>query len=403
MNRRPAGSRGLGIVMGLALGLGLGGCETPPMKIVYEVANGTSQSCGSSKCADVKLPCDAVISIRIIDPDDPTAPYLSLCEPVPPNRNRDLCAISSIELADMPVELPKRTLDVQILIWPRAEVEDPVTGELDCRKHDVKFDGVAGFPISQQPSPAIGGHAYYHPGDALTTVTLGCTDLVALNTCGIDTRIEVSATVENFENLNTPVSINEASRFSVDVGEPKFDTVENVHTLNPGETRKLDLTVVGIVPIWRANVDLRFTSLACVQVLENSAQATAALSCIADVAPPTTSFTVPSIQFPKATLDQVLAALQLPQFPANGLTVGIVVDDDLYNPVAGETVNLGMGTVRYLSADRSTTIPGTQTSASGMFVSLDAPFGTGFSVDGGREVIGGQVQGRVTVVVIKVP
>ncbi len=378
----------------------LGACETPMAHITYEPANAGAQSCGSSSCADVKIPCDAVISMRILSPDDPTAPYVSICEQLPVNPKKDLCAISQVDLGEETLELPKKTLEVQILIWSRDEVTNPVTGELDCGRHDVAFDAVGGFPVSQHPSPAIGGHAYYHPGDEETKVVLGCTDLFAIQACSIDTSLDVTATVENFENLGVLVSVNEGSRFNVGVGEPKLEGTDTVYSLRPEKTRSLDLTVVGVVPIWRGNVDLDFVEYACVQVLEDSAQATAAVKCTDEnIPPPTNNVELRGVQFPKATLDQVLGALNLIQFPPNGLTVGIVVDS-LFNPVANQTVMAPGGTVRYLSADR-TTVSGTMTSTSGIFVSLDAPFGTRFSVPGSTEQVGGQIQGKVTVVVIE--
>lgn len=381
----------------LVLGLVLAACETPDTRIVYAVSDDSSQSCGSTSCADVKVPCAAVISIRILRPSDPTAPLLTICEPLPQNRNRDLCAISSVDLGERTLELPKETLEVQMVIWPREEVETE-TGELDCAKHEVKFDAVAGFPVSQDPSPAIGGHTYYHPGDEEVRITLGCTDLPSLTTCAIDNSLDVTATVENFENLGVLVSIAEGSQFNVAVGEPKPDGP--AYTLTAADTRVLALTVVGSVPIWRGDVDLAFETVACVQVLEDSAQATAAVKCKADNVPPTmNTLELRGVHVPKPTLDQILAALALAQFPPEGLTIGMVVDAQ-FNPVAGQIVTPTAGTVRYLSADR-TMVTTSATSANGIFLSTDAPFGTGFAVAGAAEQVGGLIQGKVTIVVIQ--
>ena len=62
----------------IALAIVLAACNTPSTRLTYEPSNGSSQSCGSSNCADVKIPCDAVVSIRVLNPEDPTAPFISI-------------------------------------------------------------------------------------------------------------------------------------------------------------------------------------------------------------------------------------------------------------------------------------------------------------------------------------
>ncbi|MBA3395133.1 MAG: hypothetical protein H0T89_20970 [Deltaproteobacteria bacterium] len=389
-------------VLAMLASLALGACETPPLKITYKLANGATQtqSCGSASCSDIKLACDAVLNIRILDPGDPTAPYLSLCEPIPPSRN-GLCAISNIDLSDMPIELPKRTLEVQIMIWPRDMVTDPITGELDCRPFVVKFDATAGFPLDQEPTPAMGGRAYYQPGDAETTVTLGCTNLELVNSCAAPLTVRVSATVDAFENLGVSVGANFATRLSVDVGIPK-QAPDGTYELNPLDTRRLSLTGTS-TPAWNGDVDLKFADTACLLVLENAPQATTAVTCQRLTAPsPNIEFSPPGIYASRATLQQILSALALASFPDDGLTVGIVVDSPLVNPKAGETVSVTDGTVRYLSADR-TSFSGTATSTSGIFVSQDAPYGSMFSVNGSLAApkLGGRIEGKVTIVVLQ--
>lgn len=381
-------------------------CEAPNVNLVYAISNDGAQACGSTNCAAVEVPCPAVISIRIIDPSDPTAPPVTICEPLPQNRNRDLCAISSVDLGEGPLVLPKKTLEVQMVIWPRSEVETE-TGDLDCAKHDVMFDAVYGFPISQTPSPAIGGHTFYHPGDEEVRVTLGCTDLDALRTCNISSDIAVTATVENIENLRVLVSIEEGGRLDVAVGEPTLKGADTVYSLLNSETRGLVMESAGFVPIWKETVDLTFNDVACVQVLEETAQTTATLTCHSDnIPPPTPTLSLRGVHVPKPTLDQILAALGLGQFPANGLTIGVVSDATTGTPLAGQvvTAQAPVGapapTVRYLSADR-TNANGAATSANGIFISQDAAFGTRFSVGGSALEVGGLVQGKVTVVVIE--
>jgi hypothetical protein len=165
--------------------LALVACELPDPNLVYAVSDDPAQSCGSTNCADVQIPCDAVVSIRVLRPGEPET-ILSLCEELPKNRNKDLCALASIDLSDKPIKLPRETLEVQIVIWDKEEAT--TNGELDCAKHDVMFDAVYGFPVSQTPAPAIGGHTYYHPGDDEIRVTLGCTNLDSINSCAISAR-----------------------------------------------------------------------------------------------------------------------------------------------------------------------------------------------------------------------
>jgi hypothetical protein len=336
-----------------------------------------------------------------VSPDDTAAPHVYICQEFPKNLNRNLCALSSIDLADGPLELPKESLEVQILIWNRADVVDPDTGELDCGRHPVRFGAVDGFPISQAPSPAIGGHAYYQPGDEEVVVNLGCTSLPSVNTCELEGGIDVSASVFNFENLGVVVSVNEATRFDVEIGEPREATVG--FTLDQRE--RLELTVEGVVPIWRKNVATNFVDVACLHVLEETSQATASVTCVTKNIPvmPGDPIDIGGYQLPKATLDQVLSALNMP-FPMDGLTVGIVIDE-LFNPLPGvavTTVNSmgNPGTIRYLAANRLS-FGGTVTSASGIFVSTDAEFNTTFNVDGAESQIGGRIRDKVTIVVIQ--
>ncbi|MDQ3334839.1 MAG: hypothetical protein M4D80_06750 [Myxococcota bacterium] len=375
-------------------------CELPDPKLVFAISDDPAQSCGSTNCADIQVPCPSVVSIRVLRPGEPQT-ILSLCEELPQNRNKDLCALASIDLSDKPIKLPRETLEVQIVIWPRDAVEtEPDSGVFDCAKYEVKFDAVYGFPISQQPAPAIGGHTYYHPGDDEIRVTLGCTNLDAVNSCSLSTDLEVTATVESFENLGVLVSVFDGSQLTVSVGEPSLAGADTVHSLKGEDARALAMTVEGFVPIWKSSVDLTFNEVACVQVLEDSAQATTSVKCSRDNIPPMNNMLgLRGISLPKATLDQILAALPLAQFPANGMTVGIVVDS-LFNPVAGQVVSAPGATIRYLNASR-TSFNGTSTSASGVFVSLDAEFKTRFSVPGAPEEIGGRIQDKVTVVVIK--
>lgn len=382
----------------------LAACETPDLTIVYRVADGvTGPTCGTDSCAEVPMECQVVLHLRVLRPADPTAPYISICEAVTQNQMRDLCAIGRIDLPR--VELPRETLEVQVTVWPRDAVLDTQTGELDCAKVPVEFDATMGFPVAGANNPAFGGRAFYHPGDEETFVTLGCVDVASVNegTCAGQFSIDVNSTVGDFENLPFSVSSTIADRLAVSIGEPKpfDDGVRMGHALNSGNVAALDRTVIGPTPTWGKGVDLQFESAACIQVREDGAQTTSSLLCDT-VRPPITTLDLPGVRLPKATLDQVLAALSLLVFPEEGLTVGIVVDS-VGNPSSGFTVSATAGTVEYINATRTGLQTGS-TSTSGLFVSRDAPFGTTFStfmINETANGIGGLVDGKVTVVILQ--
>ncbi|MBA3499830.1 MAG: hypothetical protein H0T65_05645, partial [Deltaproteobacteria bacterium] len=71
-------------------------CELPDPKLVFAISDDPAQSCGSTNCADIQVPCPSVVSIRVLRPGEPQT-ILSLCEELPQNRNKDLCALASID------------------------------------------------------------------------------------------------------------------------------------------------------------------------------------------------------------------------------------------------------------------------------------------------------------------
>lgn len=382
--------------------LAIAACDTPDLTITYLVAGGnTGPSCGATgvTCDQVEMACTSVLYLRVLRPSDPAAPFISVCEEVAVNGTMDMCAIGRIELPI--VTLPRETLEIQVTVWPKAMVEED--GVLNCGKLPLEFDATFGFPVGGAVSPAFGGRSFYHPGDAETFVTLGCVDLESVNApaCAGQNAIEVTSTVGDFENLPFSVSLTIGDRLAVSIGEPK--ATETGHALNSANVATLARTPdSGPTPAWGGGVDLEFTSSACIQVLEDGAQTTAALRCKA-VNSTDTTLDLPGVRLPRATLDQVLSALSLIRFPEEGLTVGIVLDA-VGAPISGAVVEATGGTVEYLNATRTGLVSG-QTSSSGMFVSRDAPYQTIFStflIDGTvPPTIGGRVAGKVTVVILQ--
>jgi len=386
--------------------LGLLACNTPPPSLRIRLNDGVTQACPSLSCADVPLACKTWISIRIIDPADPSAPFLSQCQEIPRNRNRDLCSVASVDLE--PIALPVKDLEVQVALYPESMITtDPLTGDDVCPS-DTQYDAVDGFPVENAVTPALGGRTYYRPGDEVVTVTLGCTNLEVVNdvSCVGLATVRVSATVEDFDRAAS-VTEFEANRLSVGVGEPRSENT--TYVLNPGDVTALGRTV-SAPPAWAIDVEQLFTSTACLSVLDDTPQSTTAVTCkTVNVVDDMIEFTgdPPGVRLTKASLDQILRALSLTQFPAQGLTIGIVLDRNGV-PLATQVVAAPGATVLYLSSDRNSVV-GSSTSGGplgGVFVSLDAPFGTVFSTSGGTPIqtpdaLGGRIENKVTIVVLK--
>jgi hypothetical protein len=388
-----------------ALALALAGCHTPTPSLHLELSSGDSQACPSTACENVALPCRAVMSIQIVDPDDRARPYLSQCEEVPFDNDRTMCSLSRVALDA--TALPVRDLEVQVAVFPMTmATPDPnQPSGLRCPSN-VRYSAATGYPIEQFPSPALGGQAFYHPGDSTVVVKLGCTDLALLaESCAVASPVKVSATVEDFENLFPVPSGPAANQLRVSVGEPRLTdggfvfTAEESRPLSP--VRESEGTA-----IWSDELDVQFAEHVCVEVLETVAQTTATLRC-APVGPNGEVGELRGVRISKATLQTVLGATSalapsVIEVPEDGITVGIVVDQ-ASTPIEGMVVR-SESAIKYLSKEGVLVDDG-GTSKRGVFVSTTAPFGTRFATSGGSRgeisALGGRVAGRVTVVVLQ--
>lgn len=407
----------------LATALLVAGCSDPTFSLRFRLTAGESQQCISDEgdvttsCEDVTMLCDAYLSIRILNPDDPDAPYISMCEPLA-DRQPTLCAIAgpSLPTPDMPISA--QTLEVQVAIFPADVVlADPITGAPVCPKVEYAANGLPMAaihscdeldPFACPRVPAVGGRAFYHPGDEKTVVDLGCTNLEQLTnpfSCEGVNRIDVTATVNDFDLPVSSVGDAVADRLNVGIGEPTplGDTFE----LRPEDSSPLDRTMAA-TPAWSSIVtDLELMSAGCIEVREDSAGTTSTLTCRSDVVGKS-DIELTGYFLKKTTLAQIVSALGLSSFPdMGGLVVGMVVDEN-FAPLAGREVNCPGCNVQYLNANRTGLVAGT-TSASGIFVSSNAPFGTVFSVQAlpGDIIVledaaglGGIVEGKVTIVVL---
>ena len=248
---------------------------------------------------------------------------------------------------------------------------------------------------------AVGGRAFYHPGDEKTVVDLGCTYPELLNgACkGPEDTIAVSAYVSDFDT-QVSVSKDTADRLLVALGSPIFNPLTGGYDILPGET-VTPTRLPGVDPAsWQITVPTSaFEHTLCLQALEVVPQATNAVTCMELLSSPTIDIT--GYRLSRFTLSQILTALGRTTFPDQGLVVGILLDPFL-RPVADQTVFVDSGTVKYLSADRSALTTG-KTSSNGIFVSEDAPYFSQFSWNGQVTALGGLLDGKVTIVVLKQP
>ncbi len=384
----------------------LAACDTPPLTVRFRLTDTGAQQCigvqgkNTTDCADIAMDCDAVVSIRIVPPDHPELPYVSVCQaPINP---RDLCSIASVDLPQPTVPVPEQVLEVQVAVFPRDEVGTDEEGKLVCPVVDFAANGLpvtggcfAGDPISCPARPAVGGRAFYYPGDDETVVSLGCTELALLNgeQCTGGKRTDVFATVTEFEFPST-VDVVTANHLFVSIGEPTINS-SGTYTLDASRTYQLPHTDAAT---WSDTLeDPMLVGSYCIEVLEDAPMATRTLTC---QTLPAGRIDATGIRLKPDKLAEILTALNgTTSFPSEGLVVGIVLNDSLM-PVANATVTAPGGTVRYLSADRTSLSTTGGTSSNGIFVSTDAPYGTMFSW-GEQSSFGGLVEGKVTIVVLQ--
>jgi hypothetical protein len=391
----------------------------PPLKIQYTLTSGPSEVCyanaqtatiaSGSACSDIAMLCPSDLSVRVFAQSAPTTPYISLCQPVPES-HMNLCSITGIDLPPPVAPIPEETLVVDVAVYADSDLPHDSSGNPICPT-DIQYadDGLPedGQPTNGQIAPAIGGQAFYHSGDAETVVTLGCNNLDRLQNpaCIGSDSVDVTATVNDFDT-GLSVSPTLGANLSVSIGEPQASGSQYV--LSPAEEKLLPPTVTQPVPGWGGFVQLDLVASACLEVLEDTAETTPSLTCKV-VASGTNQVDLVGTRLAKSTLDAILAALGETAFPDAGLVVGVVLDD-LGNPAPGATVTpiSGTPTIEYLSADRTTFATGSAatTSTNGVFISIDAPYGTIFTVPGSVNTapapqLGGLVEGKVTIVVLQ--
>jgi hypothetical protein len=399
---------GSGVWLLATLGLATTACDLPSPSIHIRFSAGPTQACPSLDCSRLPAMCDSVMSIRIVDPAQPSAPYHRQCTPL--GVPGDLCRIGGVDL-EVTRPLPVQELEVQISIFPRHALDTDEEGAPICPP-DVQYGFADGFPVSGSVMPALGGRSFYRPGDETIVVELGCTNLDALNppACEGTFQRNVRAMVDDFDRASS-VFLHEASRLSLHVGSPVAE-VDDEYALNvPGLPMLVRADPASNVPAWSGTISAELSGVGCVAVSEDVAGNTTTVTCRSiDLASDYLDFTGrhAGARLTKSSLDQILRTMGLSEFPTKGITIGVVLDADGH-PVSGQVVTATEGTVRYLSSDRrflvgSATTGGPQ---GGVFVSLDAPFNTRFSTTSRTlpnetvSAIGGRIRDKVTIVVLR--
>jgi hypothetical protein len=393
----------------------LAACESPSLTLRFTLTAGDSQQCiadtgnATTDCADVTMICDGVLSVRIVPPDQPEFPYVTVCAPLIGGQKK-LCSIAGVDLPQPTVPVPEQVLEVQMAIFEEKSLEREPDGTYLCPRvefgaNNLPQTAVACFEsdASLCPArPAVGGRAYFYPGDEETVVALGCTDLSLLNgpSCKGTNTIPIRATVNDFDTW-VPISGAAADRVSVSIAEPRADLSGNYVFTNAAPLDRVPGP--GFPATWKAALLFMPQTSYCLEVFEDVAQATRALVCKSVDAMDDESIDITGALLAKDTLDDILGALNKTTFPSAGLVVGVVLNE-FNQPVPGVKVSClpDTCTIEYLAADRMSFSTGGTTSSNGIWISQDATYGSTFSrSDQLRSTYGGLVQGKVTVVVIQ--
>jgi hypothetical protein len=397
--------------------------DPPPFALKFQLTDGAVQACTTAAgaraltCSDIPLPCASLVSVRIFAPGDSTAPFTSACTLLQGGggSTNTLCQLASVDLTPPASPIKAQNLEIDVAVYDATDprLKKDAVGNLVCPA-DVAFsgDGFLAPPEpcgpdddSCNPPPAIGGRGFYHPGDTEAFVTLGCSDLSALDACVADSKLDVTASVSDFDSA-VSVSAATADGLIVSVGEPAVDA-DTIGILNATNTHALGRDVAA-VPAWSAElVGFVPQSSACIEVLEDGVQTTAAVTCTNSIG--ATSLDLPGIRLAKPTLDKVLAALPMPGtgvFPDQGLVIGKALT--YLQTAAGDVTIIPSDPdahILYLSDDGTTFLGSpmmTATGNLGIWISRDAKYGTIFHAQGptaAPDAFGGLIAGKANIVI----
>src|SRR3569623_1059626 len=131
--------------------------DPPPMDLKFRVTDGDVQSCTSSTgmkastCEDVTLLCDSYASIRIFAPSDPSAPFVSACQPLAEgSTTKPLCSIAQEPLPPPAAPVSAQTLEIDMAGYAKHLLATDSMGNIECPAQPAC--GADGFPVlAQEP------------------------------------------------------------------------------------------------------------------------------------------------------------------------------------------------------------------------------------------------------------
>ncbi len=397
--------RGAMIVAALALA---GGCsseaESFSLRLTWSQP-GEALACPTgggvvASCATIPMSCDARVLVSIV-PRAGGVAYHSHCYRL--TGATDACALA--DLAIVPSSpIPNQMVKLQVAVWSEEQLAglglDP-----DACPEAPQFDDYGRPLVLAAPAlvPALGGQILFPVGDRhVAEVELGCPrhDLLDLDSCRQGApRIE--ATIRDPQSwASVPPEL--ADLIDVRFRAPTANG-KGGWDLSPGGVTPLVPSAGGELT-WGGPLADEVPALGCLRVGFSEPRSTPAAICH-DTAVTSGLLAVEGFVVRKALVDKLLAALGVADFPDAGLVLGIVVDDR-NNRVAGAKVTVNDGTVEYPTVDFQH-VGLDATSASGLFLSRDAPFdavwqGTSASgVGDDHAARGGLIVGHISVVVVR--
>ena len=415
-----------------------------PLDVRYRLHHGDENRCElpdgdlAMSCDDIPMSCVSVVMLRIVNPD-PNEPerYVEECLRIPDTDSLEtLCALNRVAFTGEG-RMPTDRVEVQLAIFARKQLDPRGTAEAELMPPicpaDVEFTATGFAHVSNDPQPALSGRAYAEGDDREVIIELGCHDLKLINDCNQENVVDITTSVIDIE---TQLSVSggkngTATRLLVAAGEPYASGVEWIFDTTSSTPLALDNE--GTVPFWfgpdievgTLDGEIPFADTACIEVLETLPGRTASIICYKPMQPLPNDLDLGGVLVRKPTLDLVLGALGLTEFPSDcstgncGLVLGIVVDD-VGQAVPGVVVEDSTAPlpseVLYLSEDRTTTAGITATTTSGMFISRTAQFFTpegpntwtvtpapgGPQIDPLNTPVGGIISNRLTVLVFQV-
>jgi hypothetical protein len=378
--------------------------ETPDPQAAFRIKLAIDTSagsfCGSANPSDYGMSCGAQLAIRV-DDLELRAPAVNECESVPASES--IRGFENINPKTF-YNIPPHRVRISVAAWrPRV-----LPGDL-CPAEDI-FDERGVPRVDFQPQPAFGGAVFFDVGEGgeEVVVPLSCPDALQLDTeeCRGAETTRVQAEVADLETV-LPITDGQAEGLDVGVAPPRQipGLPISEYVIDSEATIELEREP-GPEPTFAAEVEVELEGTVCTVVFDPApAESTASALCrdVGDVDEP---IDLPGVLVAKETLDPILTALGLADFPRKGLLIGRVVDHT-DTPLAGVSLTPGAdgATVQYIDGSE---IGGTETSDSGYFVSTDAPFGTLWTAvhnqDGRREEgepRAGLVRDKVSVVIVR--